>query len=120
MPGEVVHVEIPAQDVDRAQRFYSGVFGWQFGESVMPDMEYRMARIDESAGAAIMSSDEQPGYANHYHAVDDIEASIAKVKELGGEAADKMPVPGMGWFAAGKDSEGNALHLWQTDSSAGQ
>jgi predicted enzyme related to lactoylglutathione lyase len=29
-------------------------------------------------------------------------------------------VPGFGWFAACADSEGNALHLWQADSSAGQ
>jgi predicted enzyme related to lactoylglutathione lyase len=29
-----------------------------------------------------------------------------------------MPVPQMGWFAACKDSEGNAFHLWQQDPSA--
>jgi predicted enzyme related to lactoylglutathione lyase len=120
MAGEVVHVEIPAEDVDRAQRFYSGVFGWQFGESVMPEMEYRMAQINDSAGAAVMSATDKQDHANHYHDVADIDAAVAKVRELGGEAADKMPVPGMGWFAAGKDSEGNALHLWQRDASAGQ
>jgi predicted enzyme related to lactoylglutathione lyase len=120
MAGAVVHVEVPVQDVERAQRFYSGVFGWQFGPSVMPDMEYRMAQIDDSAGAALMSSDSQQGYSNHYHAVDDLDAAVAKVRELGGEADDKMPVPGHGWFAAGKDSEGNTLHLWQQDPSAGQ
>jgi predicted enzyme related to lactoylglutathione lyase len=29
------------------------------------------------------------------------------------------PVPGHGWFARCRDSEGNAFHLWQSDSSAG-
>ena len=48
----------------------------------------------------------------------DIEASIAKVRELGGEAGEKTPVPTHGWFAACKDSEGNAFHLWQGDPSA--
>jgi predicted enzyme related to lactoylglutathione lyase len=40
------------------------------------------------------------------------------VRELGGEADDKAPVPGHGWFAACKDSEGNVFHLWQQDESA--
>ncbi len=48
----------------------------------------------------------------------DIDAAGAKVRELGGEAGDKSPVPTHGWFAACKDSEGNAFHLWQSDASA--
>jgi predicted enzyme related to lactoylglutathione lyase len=40
------------------------------------------------------------------------------VRDSGGEADDKMPVPGMGWFAQCKDPEGNSFGLWQTDSSA--
>jgi predicted enzyme related to lactoylglutathione lyase len=40
------------------------------------------------------------------------------VRELGGEAEAKSPVPGHGWFAACKDSEGNEFHLWQADSAA--
>jgi len=41
------------------------------------------------------------------------------VRELGGDAESKSPVPGHGWFAACHDSEGNAFHLWQADSAAG-
>jgi len=118
MAGEVVHVEFPAADPDRAQRFWGGLFGWQFADSGMPGMDYRMAQTSETAGAAIMPS-EQVGHPNFYFATDDIEASLAKVRELGGQGADKMPVPGHGWFAACSDSEGNAFHLWQQDSAAG-
>ncbi|HET8527621.1 MAG TPA: VOC family protein [Gaiellaceae bacterium] len=114
----VTHYEIACADVDRAQRFWGGLFGWQFGESVMPGGEYRMAQTGEQSGAALSSMGE-PGHPNVYFDVDDIEASLAKVRELGGEAGDKSPVPQMGWFAACKDSEGNAFSLWQTDSSAG-
>jgi hypothetical protein len=119
MAGEVVHIEFPSEDADRAQRFWSGLFGWSFGESVMPEMDYRMAQTSEQSGAAVFSSEERSGYPNYYFSCDDIEASLAKVRELGGETEDKMPVPQMGWFAACKDSEGNAFHLWQQDSSAG-
>ena len=118
MAGHITHYEISATDVDRAQRFWGGLFGWQFGESVMPDGEYRMARTEENTGAAL-SSQGEPGNPTVYFDVDDIEASLAKVRELGGEAEAKAPVPQMGWFAACKDSEGNAFSLWQTDSNAG-
>src|SRR3954454_2102778 len=119
MAGWVVHYEIPASDIDRAQRFWSGLFGWEFGENVMPEGEYRMARTGEASGAAISSRGE-PGHPSVYFDVDDIEASLATVQELGGSAEAKPPVPGMGWFAACHDSEGNAFSLWQTDSTAGQ
>jgi uncharacterized protein len=117
MAGQVVHYEISATDVDRAQRFWGGLFGWEFGESVMPGGEYRMARTGEQSGAALMPG--EPGHPNVYLDVDDIDASLAKVRELGGEAEGKQPVPQMGWFAACKDSEGNAFNLWQSDSNAG-
>jgi uncharacterized protein len=119
MTGEIVHYEIPAEDSDRAQAFWSGLFGWQFGQT-MPEIDYRMAQVSETAGAAIFHADKPQGYANVYHAVDDIDSSAAKVRELGGAAEDKMPVPGHGWFVACKDTEGNAFSLWQQDASAGQ
>jgi predicted enzyme related to lactoylglutathione lyase len=40
------------------------------------------------------------------------------VKELGGEADEPRPVPGMGWFATCRDPQGNEFGLWQTDPSA--
>jgi predicted enzyme related to lactoylglutathione lyase len=50
--------------------------------------------------------------------VDDINAGAARVKELGGEANDPGPVPGMGWFATCRDPQGNEFGLWQNDPSA--
>jgi predicted enzyme related to lactoylglutathione lyase len=117
MAGEPVHYEISAKDPDRAVRFWNGVFGWEFGSSVMPDFDYRMAQVSGSSGAAIMPG-EEIGHPNVYLSTDDIDATIAKIKELGGSADDKMPVPSQGWFAACKDSEGNTFHIWQNDPSA--
>ncbi|HLX31208.1 MAG TPA: VOC family protein [Gaiellaceae bacterium] len=118
MAGDVVHVEIPAEDMERAQQFWSGVFGWEFGPSMSEEFDYRMARISEGAGAALMPAEER-GHPNYYFDVPDIDAAIGKVRELGGQAADKQPVPTHGWFAAATDTEGNAFHLWQGDSTAG-
>lgn len=117
MAGEVVHYEISATDVDRAKSFWEGVFGWQFGPSMSEDFDYRVARVTETAGAALTSG--EPGHPNFYFDTPDIDASMAKVQELGGEAGDKQPVPGHGWFSPCKDSEGNAFSLWQGDESVG-
>jgi predicted enzyme related to lactoylglutathione lyase len=118
MAGEMVHFEMIAKDADAAQAFWSGLFGWEFG-APMPEMDYRMARIDDASGAAISGGGEGKSHPNVYLATDDIDASLAKVRELGGEAEDKMPVPSMGWFAACKDDQGMEFHLWQVDPAAG-
>jgi uncharacterized protein len=113
-----VHIEFPAEDADRAQGFWQSLFGWSFQDSGMPGMDYRMAQAG-GGGVAVYPSDQRPGHPNFYFATDDIGASIATVRELGGEADDRAPVPGHGWFARCSDSEGNAFHLWQQDESAG-
>jgi len=118
MSGEIVHVELAAGDADRAQRFWSGLFGWSFADSGMPGIDYRMAQTSPTAGAAIYQADERSGHPNFYFNTDDIDASSAKVRELGGTADDRSPVPGHGWFARCVDSEGNEFHLWQADESA--
>jgi uncharacterized protein len=117
MAGKLVHVEIGATDADRAQGFWSGVFGWEVGPPMSPEMDYRMFRTGEDQGGAIFASDET-GNLRVYFDTDDIDATIAKVRELGGEAEDKMPVQGYGWFAGCRDTEGNAFSLWQSDEGA--
>jgi hypothetical protein len=42
----------------------------------------------------------------------------ARGQELGGEADEPRPVPGMGWFAICRDPHGNEFALWQLDQSA--
>jgi predicted enzyme related to lactoylglutathione lyase len=118
MPGEVVHIEFPSKDMDRAQRFWGGLFGWSFGPD-MPGMAYRMASTSERTGVGLLGTQDGPGHPIYYYATDDIEASSSTVRELGGTASEKTPVPTHGWFAECVDSEGNEFRLWQADSTAG-
>ena len=30
MPGQIVHIEIPADDTEQARAFWGSLFGWQF------------------------------------------------------------------------------------------
>jgi predicted enzyme related to lactoylglutathione lyase len=118
MPGKIVHFELLAADADRASGFWRGLFGWEIGGSEMEGFDYRMFQTAPDQGGAIYPSEDAGTRPVVYFDTDDIEASIAKVRELGGEAEDKQPVPTHGWFASCKDTEGNAFNLWQPDSAA--
>jgi uncharacterized protein len=115
MAGNPVHIEIAASDTSRAKDFYKGMFGWDF-QAMEGPQEYNMARVSDTSGSAVFPGD--PGAIRVYFDVDDINDGASKVRELGGEADDPQPVPGMGWFVTGKDTEGNPIGLWQSDPNA--
>jgi predicted enzyme related to lactoylglutathione lyase len=117
MRGEIVHIEIPADDTAQGREFWGSLFGWQF-ESFPGPSEYHMTRIGEQQGGAVTNMEPGKKGIRAYFDVDDINAGAARVSELGGSAEQPMPVPGMGWFATCTDPHGNEFGLWQTDSSA--
>ncbi len=67
-------------------------------------------------GGAINPTESAPGPVV-YFGTDDIDASIGKVRDLGGKSDDKMAIPSQGWFAACVDTEGNKFSLFQNDPS---
>ena len=124
MSGRVVHFEIPADDTDRASGFYRSTFGWDL--TAMPEMNY--------TGVTTTPANEQgmplqPGAINGgmYQRgenlpanpvvtvdVEDIDSTLEKIGTLGGSTVvAKQEIPGMGFFAYFKDTEGNVLGLWQ-------
>ena len=118
MPGQMVHFEIPAGDTAKAREFWGSLFGWEWQAFEGPT-EYHMTRFSEQTGGAIYAPDPPDKRGTRvYFDVDDINAGVARVKELGGEPGEAMPVPGMGWFSICKDTEGNEFGLWQNDSDA--
>jgi predicted enzyme related to lactoylglutathione lyase len=113
MGKKVVHVELPAKDADRAQKFWEAVGGWSIGDSGMPGIDYRMFQEGDQGGAVY------PGEGGPlvYYGSEDIDADLATVGQAGGEAEDKQPIPGIGWFTRCKDTEGNPFGLFQSDES---
>ena len=117
MPGQIVHIEIPADDTEKSRAFWGLLFGWQFQAFPGP-FEYHTTQLDEQQGLAITNMEEGKRGTRPYFSVDDINAGAARVRELGGEANDPAPVPNLGWFATAKDPHGNEFGLWQVDTSA--
>ena len=113
--GKIVHIELPASDADRAQRFYAELFGWQFADSGMEGIDYRM--FQGEPGGAVYPGENAGQGPSVYFETDDIDAELAKARDLGGQAEDKQPIPGVGWFAGCKDPEGNSFSFFQGDES---
>ena len=92
MEGKVVFMEFPSTDIDRAQRFWSGVLRWEFGRGLTEEFDYRMAQTGHDTGVALTPGD-HPGHPNVYIETDDLDAALSKVRELGGEAGEARAVP---------------------------
>lgn len=112
--GQITHLDIPSDDLERAKRFYSGVFGWQI--AAVPGFDdYEMARTGENQGAGIgIRGETAPQGIRVYVTVDSLDDALVAVERLGGSVAvEKTEVPGMGWYAAVIDTEGGEIGIWQ-------
>jgi uncharacterized protein len=117
--GKIVHIEIPAEDTQRAMKFWGGLAGWSFknyaeGQEGAP--EYNM--FEGEPGGGLFPATEGEKGIRVYFETDDIDAEIERIRDAGGSTEEKMPVPSMGWFASAKDTEGNEFSVWQSDESA--
>lgn len=124
---KVQHFEIPADDLTRAKKFYETVFGWNTMDFPMPGMTYvglHTGPVDEK------NMPKEPGFINggmfernpKFPAqgpvvaitVDNIEASLGKLKDAGGTILTEiMRIADMGLYAYAKDTEGNVIGVWQ-------
>ena len=118
MAGQIVHIEIPADDTAAAREFWGSLFGWNFDDSYPGPSDYFMTRLGEEQGGAISNMEPGKRGSRVYFSVDNIQDGAAKVNELGGKADEPSPVPGMGWFVTFTDPHGNEFGLWQNDENA--
>src|SRR5437763_1013706 len=122
MPSRPSHFEIPVDDPDRAERFYSGVFGWSFNRYEGAPQYYGMANTGEEnpgINGALFQRTSDNDVVSITMSVDSIEDALAKVTEAGGKVkAGKTPIPNMGYFATCEDTEGNQFGLYTNDPSA--
>jgi predicted enzyme related to lactoylglutathione lyase len=125
--GRVAHFDLYANDPNRAADFYGKTLGWKFskwegpmnywlietGKEMSPGINGGMALREGEWGKMGCSS----GAVTVQ--VEDLDGTLEKVKENGGEVVmEKAPIPGVGWMANFKDTEGNILGLMKEDLSA--
>ena len=117
MANRVVHWEIGGRDLDTMAGLYHDLFGW---EPASDDAHYRLVNLDEGVGGGLMRCQvDMPAYVTIYVAVNDLDATLARVKELGGTPlVPPIPIPGVGAFALFQDPEGNTIGILGPEASA--
>jgi predicted enzyme related to lactoylglutathione lyase len=113
---------MPVDDPDRAERFYAAVFGWTFQRYEGAPRYYGMATTGADAEPGINGALFQRGEAGETTLtmdVESIEDTMKTIEKEGGKVLQgKTPIPGMGWFATCKDTEGNTFGLFTNDPDA--
>ena len=109
--GEGVFVwdELGTSDVDAAQRFYEGVFGWTTSDMGTEYGGYRIFNRGETGVAGLMSlpDDSIPAHWQPYVAVEDPDATAERATQLGGSTLmEPMDVPSVGRIAVLRDPQG--------------
>ncbi len=119
----IVHFDIPVDDLERARKFYTELFGWKI-QKVQEDMPYLFIETTDAEGKKSlvggMGEREFPEQRiTNFIGVPSIEEYLTKIDELGGKVLPgKTPVPGWGFLAICIDPEGNSFGLWEDDSCA--
>ena len=118
----VIHFEIPIDNTDRANAFYTKVFGWKINKWDGPVDYWLISTEDgksEGINGALMLRDEQSTSVINIIDVPDIDKCINEIKDAGGEIlTEKMAVSGVGYSVYFKDTEGNTFGLMEEDTSA--
>ncbi|MDF0642587.1 MAG: VOC family protein [Nitrospira sp.] len=119
--SRIVWFEIPADDPERARKFYSSLFGWNI--KLFPGMadywHIDTGGSDDTpdGGLMVRKHPEQP--ITNYVPVSSVDAAATKVEKLGGQVRkSKTAVPRMGYFVICRDTEGNEFALWEMNERA--
>jgi predicted enzyme related to lactoylglutathione lyase len=119
----IQHFEIPADDVNRAQKFYKDVFGWnmqKWNHDENPDLDYwGFETIDDSRNPGItggMMKRKSPQHTvTNYITVSSIDEYSSKIEHSGGKVImPKTEIPDMGFIINFLDSENNMFGLFES------
>jgi predicted enzyme related to lactoylglutathione lyase len=126
--GVTSWIDIEHQDVEAAQAYYGGLFGWTFTDAAPPGARgrYLIAQLDGRDAAGIAESAEPtnqesaPSVWNTYVAVADADAAAARITAAGGRVlVGPSDVGEAGRSAVCADPSGVPFRLWQARQRLG-
>jgi uncharacterized protein len=117
-----IHFEITAEDTERAARFYREALGWNLQKWDGP-MEYWLITTGEGEpgidGGMGPRSNGDAAVTVNTVGVESVDDTVAAIERAGGTIIrPKGPIPGVGWLAYAKDTEGNEFGVMQPDENA--
>jgi uncharacterized protein len=107
MSGELVYFVVPARDAERAKAFYGELFGWGFATGNVPGGFH----IQGSTPPGGLSGGGEGSSPSVYFSVDDIDAAVARIRELGGRAGDPEEIES-GYMSSCEDDQGTSFNIW--------
>ncbi|MBI3849147.1 MAG: VOC family protein [Verrucomicrobia bacterium] len=119
--ANIVWFEIPADDIQRAKKFYNTLFGWKINPFPgMPDYQHiDTGGADASPDGGLMKRMHQAHTITNYILVPSVTKFMARVEKLGGRIyRPKTAVPQMGYFAICRDTENNEFAIWEMNPKA--
>ena len=121
MKNAISWFEIPATDLDRAQKFYETIFSVKLNPLDLPNIKMRMFPIEDmnGVGGAVVDSggfhkpSTSDGPLIYLNGNPDVQQVLNKVEEAGGQImVPKTEIsPEYGYMAVIIDSEGNRIGL---------
>jgi predicted enzyme related to lactoylglutathione lyase len=119
--ANIIWFEIPADKPERAQKFYSGLFGWKI--EPFPGMtdywHIDTGGGDDTPDGGMITRKHTRQPITNYVNVPSVTRAMAKVEKLGGTVCKgKTAVPQMGYFAICRDTENNEFALWEINQNA--
>jgi predicted enzyme related to lactoylglutathione lyase len=115
--------ELYTPDVERAKSFYEAAFG--ITSERAPAMDYTLLKVGDRPIGGMMAIGaggvpaEVPPHWNVYFAVDDVDATVARVQELGGSTmVPPTDIPGVGRFAVVTDPQGASFSVMRGQGEA--
>jgi len=118
MSNKIMWFEMASTDVPASAEFYGNLFDWPIVTD--PNMNYTMTAFEQGeVGMGFSDTNDERSNAKSgdvlvYVDVADVDATIAKAKELGAPILmDKMEIPTVGWMAIFGDPGGNMIGVMQ-------
>ena len=113
-PGALTWNELACSDMDAAERFYSDLFGWTITpleDMPMPYSAIKTTAESTNGGMRPVMDGEPPNWLVYFGA-DDIERSLANLRELGGGTLTGAMDIGVGKIAIVRDPQGAVFALY--------
>ncbi len=119
----VQHFEIPADDVERASKFYTGVFEWKMQKLANPEdpskdywfFDTKDENGNKGIGGGLMKRQAPEHSVTNYITVPSVDDYASKIEEAGGKVVmPKTEIPEMGFILVFLDTENNMFGLYES------
>jgi predicted enzyme related to lactoylglutathione lyase len=118
----VQHFEIPADDVERASKFYTMVFEWNMQKLANPEdpskdywfFDTKDENGNKGIGGGLMKRQAPEHSVTNYITVPSVDDYVSKIEKAGGKVImPKTEIPEMGFILVFLDTENNMFGLYE-------